>query len=422
MVIQTSADGKSWTNAATVKSDGQPHNGEWTLPETNFVKVLFSGNNTYLYLDDVSLVYRDWAYKALEKFTKICMSGGGDSMDFAKLKEPKLEKSGKIVETLKQGQVILVQVSKEAISTKGPRLCTEISFAGRYLVLVPFSEKVSVSQKIKSAEERNRLRKLIKSIKPDNFGIIIRTIAEGKSVAELDADLKDLLSKWESVKKKLPKALPPTKLVSELDKSSVILRDMLTEEFSNVYVTQLKRNRSKYQKDLAAKKKQVEALNREIERIIAASMRGKGTGKIKQPVDMKLDSEFSKNKGRLPWPADGPVVDHFGQHYHPVFKSVKLPFNNGVNIALPKDAPVKAVFDGVVKQIVVMPGYNKCVLVQHGNYFSFYCKLGSTAVKPGDKVKTGQIVGTVDTIDGMNQLHFQIWKGTTPQNPELWLR
>lgn len=194
------------------------------------------------------------------------------------------------------------------------------------------------------------------------------------------------------------------------------------ESQSQTYVDQLKRNRSKYQKDLAAKKKQVEALNREIERIIAASMRGKGTGKIKQPVDMKLDSEFSKNKGRLPWPADGPVVDHFGQHYHPVFKSVKLPFNNGVNIALPKDAPVKAVFDGVVKQIVVMPGYNKCVLVQHGNYFSFYCKLGSTAVKPGDKVKTGQIVGTVDTIDGMNQLHFQIWKGTTPQNPELWLR
>lgn len=194
------------------------------------------------------------------------------------------------------------------------------------------------------------------------------------------------------------------------------------ESQSQTYVDQLKRNRSKYQKDLAAKKKQVEALNREIERIIAASMRGKGTGKIKQPVDMKLDSEFSKNKGRLPWPADGPVVDHFGQHYHPVFKSVKLPFNNGVNIALQKDAPVKAVFDGVVKQIVVMPGYNKCVLVQHGNYFSFYCKLGSTAVKPGDKVKTGQIVGTVDTIDGMNQLHFQIWKGTTPQNPELWLR
>ncbi len=103
-------------------------------------------------------------------------------------------------------------------------------------MLTPFAEKVSVSQKIKSVEERNRLRKLIRSIKPDNFGVIIRTVAEGKSVADLDNDLKDLVSKWESLKKKLPKALPPTKLVSELDKSSVILREMLTEDFANVYV------------------------------------------------------------------------------------------------------------------------------------------------------------------------------------------
>ena len=79
-------------------------------------------------------------------------------------------------------------------------------------------------------------------------------------------------------------------------------------------------------------------------------------------------------------------------------------------------------FIGVVKQIVVMPGYNKCVLIQHGNYFSFYCKLATANVRPGDTVKTGDIIGTVDTIDGMNQLHFQIWKGTAPQNPELWLR
>lgn len=175
-------------------------------------------------------------YNSVNKFTKMCMANSLDDANFATLKEPKLEKNGKISDILKQGQLILVQISKEAISTKGPRLCTEISFAGRYLVLVPFSDKVSVSQKIKSVEERNRLRKLIKSIKPDNFGIIIRTIAEGKSVADLDNDLKDLLSKWESLKKKLPKSLPPTKLVSELDKSSVILREMLTEEFNNVYV------------------------------------------------------------------------------------------------------------------------------------------------------------------------------------------
>lgn len=195
------------------------------------------------------------------------------------------------------------------------------------------------------------------------------------------------------------------------------------EAQSATLVKNLQRNRSMYQKDLAAKKRQVDALNREIARIIAAAVSGKG-GKAaaKKPVDIKLDAEFAKNKGKLPWPAEGPVTDHFGQHYHPVFKSVKLPFNNGITISLSKSEPIKAVFDGVVKQIVVMPGYNKCVLIQHGNWFSFYCKLGSTSVKPGDKVKTGQVIGTVDTIDGMNLLHFQIWKGTSPQNPELWLR
>lgn len=195
------------------------------------------------------------------------------------------------------------------------------------------------------------------------------------------------------------------------------------EAQSATLVKNLQRNRSRYQKDLAAKKRQVDALNREIARIIAAAVSGKG-GKAaaKKPVDIKLDAEFAKNKGKLPWPAEGPVTDHFGQHYHPVFKSVKLPFNNGITISLSKGEPIKAVFYGVVKQIVVMPGYNKCVLIQHGNWFSFYCKLGSTSVKPGDKVKTGQVIGTVDTIDGMNLLHFQIWKGTSPQNPELWLR
>ena len=195
------------------------------------------------------------------------------------------------------------------------------------------------------------------------------------------------------------------------------------EAQSATLVKNLQRNRSRYQKDLAAKKRQVDALNREIARIIAAAVSGKG-GKAaaKKPVDIKLDAEFAKNKGKLPWPAEGPVTDHFGQHYHPVFKSVKLPFNNGITISLSKGEPIKVVFDGVVKQIVVMPGYNKCVLIQHGNWFSFYCKLGSTSVKPGDKVKTGQVIGTVDTIDGMNLLHFQIWKGTSPQNPELWLR
>ena len=151
-------------------------------------------------------------------------------------------------------------------------------------------------------------------------------------------------------------------------------------------------------------------------------MKAADSGKSDQKIDYKLAEEFSKNKGRLPWPVSGVVVDRFGQHYHPVFTHVKLPFNNGVTITVAKGAEVDVVFDGVVKQIVVMPGYNQCVLVQHGNYFTFYCKLKSTAVKPGDKVSTGQKIGTVDTINGETQLHFQVWQGNKPQNPESWLR
>ena len=150
--------------------------------------------------------------------------------------------------------------------------------------------------------------------------------------------------------------------------------------------------------------------------------KGRDTEEKKTEIDYKLAEEFSKNKGRLPWPVQGVIVDRFGQHYHPVFTNVKLPFNNGITIAVSKGAEVQAVFDGIVKQIVVMPGYNQCVLVQHGNYFSFYCKLKSTAVKPGDKVRTGQKIGSVDTINGETQLHFQIWQGSKPQNPETWLR
>lgn len=186
---------------------------------------------------------------------------------------------------------------------------------------------------------------------------------------------------------------------------------------------QLKKDRRKYERQLADKKKQVDALNREIKRLVEEAMRAaEKDDKPEAVIDYKLAAEFSRNKGILPWPADGPVVEGFGQRYHPVFTRLKLPFSNGIDIALQPGAAVRAVFDGVVKQIVVMPGYNICVLVQHGNYFSFYCKLQSNNVKAGDKVKTGERIGTVDTINGETRLHFQIWQNQTPQNPELWLR
>ena len=203
------------------------------------------------------------------------------------------------------------------------------------------------------------------------------------------------------------------------------------ESESATLVARLEKDRKKYQKDLAKKNREVEALNREIAAIIRRATSKSSSGK-KSPakggkststtVDEALSNNFASNKGRLPWPAEGTVVDSYGQHYHPVYKNVKLPFNNGVTLAVARGTQAKAVFDGTVAQIVVIPGYNQCVLVQHGSYFTFYCKLKSVAVKAGDKVKTGTVLGIVDTISGEDQLHFQLWKERTPQNPETWLK
>lgn len=199
------------------------------------------------------------------------------------------------------------------------------------------------------------------------------------------------------------------------------------EDQSRRLVDQLQKDRKQYQAQLASKRKQVEALNREIERLIQAEMdggkgKGKGGKKTKTQIDTALSSQFEANAGKLPWPAEGRVVSHFGRNPHPVYTKLEMPFNNGVGIAVDKDAPVMAVFNGVVKQIVVVPGYSQCVLVQHGEYFTFYCKLGSVAVKAGDKVKTGQVLGHVAQGLEDTQVHFQLWKGRQPQDPEKWLR
>lgn len=193
------------------------------------------------------------------------------------------------------------------------------------------------------------------------------------------------------------------------------------EKKADAVVKKLQKDKKKYQSQLASKKKEVTALNREIERIVAAAIKPKASGK-KTEVDTKLDAAFANNKGKLPWPADGPVVSSFGKHYHPVYKNLELPPNNGIDIALSKGTQIRAVFDGVVKQVMVMPGYNQCVLIQHGNYFTLYCKLKSLNVAEGDKVKTSDVIGSVDAINGQVQLHFEVWKGSKPQNPVTWLK
>lgn len=187
---------------------------------------------------DGFLHYLDLGHNFLQMQNLVskCISGNIDGLQKSKRTIPELDKKGVISDVIKQGQLILVQITKEPISTKGPRLSGEISFAGRHIVLVPFANKISVSQKIKSIEERKRLRRLLVSIKPENVGLIIRTAAENATAAELDEELKHLYGKWTALQQNLRDATPPKKMVSEEDQSVVVLRNMLSEEFNSIYV------------------------------------------------------------------------------------------------------------------------------------------------------------------------------------------
>jgi ribonuclease G len=191
------------------------------------------------YEKDAFLHYLDLGpqFQSLNKYLKAALSKKGKITPLSKNKnEPDIDKNGKIADVLTSGQLVMVQIAKEPISTKGPRLGSEISIAGRHLVLIPFSEKVSVSQKIESQEERTRLKKLIQSIKPKNYGVIVRTVAEGKKVAVLDEELSSLVVKWENAFENLKGLTPPKLIIGELSRTSAILRDMLNGSFNSITV------------------------------------------------------------------------------------------------------------------------------------------------------------------------------------------
>ena len=223
-------------------------------------------------------------------------------------------------------------------------------------------------------------------------------------------------------------------VLDDLKQVSVAMKNAHVKELNSLradereaerLVAQLKKDRKKIESQISSKKKEVDALNREIQKKIedAKKAQKKASGKKDDPKDIKLSGEFESNKGKLPWPVNGPVVGTFGKRFHPVHKNLELPANEGIDIAVENGAEVKAVFDGTVLDVFVMPSYGQCVMVQHGNlYFTFYCRMDKIAVKKGDKVKTGQKLGAVGVINGTSQMHFELWKDKTPQNPSNWLR
>lgn len=186
---------------------------------------------------DAFLHYTDLSpyAKSLLKFTQAAINDKTGSFNFSDFQiEPEIVKTGKINEVLSGKPHILVQILKEPIAAKGPRLSCEISLPGRFVVLTPFNDIVAVSRKIHSAEERKRLQRIVESIKQKNFGVIVRTAAEGKNTAELHEDLSELTAMWTSIQENLRDAVPPAKILSEQTKTASILRDLLNEDFNKI--------------------------------------------------------------------------------------------------------------------------------------------------------------------------------------------
>jgi ribonuclease G len=188
---------------------------------------------------DAFLHYHDLGPNLASQLKFIKLVSAGKLKDFS-LKtfqfEKEIDKDGTITDVISANQSVLVQVVKEPISTKGPRISAELSLAGRFIVLVPFSDRVSISQKIEDKKEKERLKRLVQSVKPKGFGVIVRTVAEGKSTVELEKDLQNLLSRWNAMCKKLPTAHHPSKVLGELNRASSILRDVFNDTFSGIQI------------------------------------------------------------------------------------------------------------------------------------------------------------------------------------------
>jgi ribonuclease G len=205
-------------------------------------KIMPSLNAAFIdvgYEKDAFLHYLDLGpqFSTLNKFLRLLSSKKNKITSIAKVQsEPDINKDGSIASQLKVGQRILVQIAKEPISTKGPRLTSEISIAGRNLVLMPFSDKVSVSQKIKSNEEKLRLKSLVQSIRPRKYGLIVRTAAEDHMVAELDQEIQRLTEKWESSFSKIARMNNPGLILGEMDRATTLLRDIYHTNFNSIIV------------------------------------------------------------------------------------------------------------------------------------------------------------------------------------------
>ncbi|MCK5705063.1 MAG: peptidoglycan DD-metalloendopeptidase family protein, partial [Cyclobacteriaceae bacterium] len=240
-----------------------------------------------------------------------------------------------------------------------------------------------------------------------------------KLISEIKAELGDEKATFELAKDE------KNVLLSEQMKEKKTL-DKLKSEQDKVF-TNLKNEESKLTKDIAKKKNEVSKLENLISKLLKEEIKSTASA-TKEVADLKIDlknisSLFEKNKSNLPWPvASGFISEKFGTHPHPVLKRIKMP-SDGVNIQTKQNEQVRAVFNGVVKKIAIVPGeFKYVVIVQHGSYFTVYAKLKEVSVKMGQQIAKNDVIGEVNTdVDGVSEVQFQVWKNTQKLDPELWL-
>lgn len=199
----------------------------------------------------------------------------------------------------------------------------------------------------------------------------------------------------------------------------------LQQQNESRIIADFKKKEKELTRQLKNEQKKRERLARELNKLIAAQAKKSGSSSSvykMTPEEKLLSADFAKNKGKLPWPVNqGIISEKFGINTHPVYKKVEM-VNNGVDITTLKGAEVRSVFDGVVSEIILIPGFNNIVIVRHGDYLTVYTNLSDVTVKKGQKVKTKQPIGKVayDEEKG-SVLNFQVWNNTVKQNPEMWL-
>ncbi len=274
---------------------------------------------------------------------------------------------------------------------------------------------------------KNSTHRLLFIFSADDFNQAYKRLAYLKEIAkyrrkQATAIVKTKQDINEQIEKLNATREEKTELLGEIETEEEKLKREKEEQ--NVMLTELENRQSELQQKLKAHKKKAAQLQDEIEKLIAAeAKRNAGSGYTLTPEEKLISTEFGNNKGRLPWPVvSGIITSKFGKHAHPVIKNVYIN-NNGIDISTPKGSSIRSIFDGEVRKVFKVPGYQNAVIIRHGSYLTTYTHLESVYVSEGDKVSAKQSIGTVyhNADEDETIVHFEIWYGQKKLDPEQWL-